>query len=151
MTTFTASSAQSGVAPKQAHVGVQSKTFASGALTMAASDVVLLCKIPAGATVLDAMVRMHHKADTQATANVFLAKINEGSGTAIASMGQQLLSATGGAVMFRPTTTWPGPTLVSLSDDASLQYALLKLSLTAGTTTASFSFAGYVTYINDQA
>lgn len=151
MATFTCSSALPGVMPKQGHIGVQARTFLHAATASAAAgDVVLCAKIPAGATVLDAAIRVGHRADTQATVNVFLAKIGDGSATAIASMGTQVLSATGGSALFRPGASW-APTLVSLSDDATLQYAFLKISIQAGTTTTSFSCNGYVTYIMDQA
>lgn len=149
MATFTCSAALPGVAPKQVHVGAISKVFnRPDVASAAAGDVVLCCKIPNRAMVLDCAIRMGHRADTQATANVFLAKDSDGSATAIAQMGTQVLSATGGAVMFRPSTTWT-PTRISLSDDAAVQYALLKVSVQAGTTTTSFSMAGYVLYSMD--
>ena len=153
MATLTAVAAQPGVMPKGYQTGVQCELFSSAAMaSLAASDVVLGCKIPTGATVLDCAVRMGHRADTQAAINVFVAKVNEGSGTALFSFGQQVLSATGGTVLFRPTTaSLFAPTKISLSDDAAVQYALLKLSVTAGTTTTSFSFNGYVLYTMDEA
>lgn len=146
MATFTCSTALAGVQAKQIHEGAQATSFVhTGTTSAAAGDVVLCCKIPDRARVLDAAVRIGHKADTQATANVFLAKVGDGSASAIASMGTQVLSATGGAQMFRPSTAWT-PTRISLSDDAALQYAMLKVSIQAGTTTTSFSLAGYVLY-----
>lgn len=146
MATFTCSTALAGVQPKQIHAGAQATTFLHAATASAAAgDVVLCCKIPNRAMVLDAAIRIGHKADTQATANVFLAKVADGSASAIAQLGTQVLSATGGAVMFRPAATWT-PTRISLSDDATVQHALLKISVQAGTTTTSFSLAGYVLY-----
>lgn len=154
MATLTAAAAQPGVQPKGYQTGVQCEVFSSSAMaSLAASDVVLCCKIPHGATVLDMAARVGHRADTQATVNFFVAKINEGSGTALFSFGQQVLSATGGTVLFRPTTASafiPG-TKISLSDDAAVQYALLKISVTAGTTTTSLSFGGYVEFTMDEA
>lgn len=153
MATLTAAAAQPGVMPKGYQTGVQCELFSSAAMaSLAASDVVLCCKIPTGATVLDMACRVGHKADTQATVNFFVAKINEGSGTALFSFGQQVLSATGGTVLFRPTTASlfiPG-TKITLSDDAAVQYALLKISVTAGTTTTSLSFGGFVTFTMDE-
>lgn len=150
MATFTCSAALPGVQPKGMESGVQCKVFAHAATASAAAgDVVLACKIPHGATVLDAMIRVGHRADTQATVNVFLAKVGDGSATAIASMGTQVLSATGTAQLFRPLTPW-APTRISLSDDAAVQHALLKISIQAGTTTTSFSCNGYVTYTMDE-
>lgn len=153
MATLTAAAAQPGVSPKQGHFGVQCEVFSSDAMaSLAASDVVLCCKIPHGATVLDMACRVGHRADTQATVNFFVAKTNEGSGTALFTFGSQVLSATGGTVLFRPTTASlfaPG-TRISLSGDAAVQYALLKISVTAGTTTTSMSFNGYVQYTMDE-
>lgn len=146
MATFTCSTALAGVQPKQIHAGAQATTFLHAATASAAAgDVVLCCKLPNRAMVLDCAIRIGHKADTQATANVFLAKVGDGSASAIASMGTQVLSATGGAAMFRATSTW-APTRISLSDDASVQHAMLKVSIQAGTTTTSFSLSGYVLY-----
>lgn len=152
MATFTCSAALPGVQPKALHEGEQCKVFSHAATASAAAgDVVLCCKIPNRAIVLDASIRIGHKADTQATANVFLAKVGDGSATAIASMGTQVLSATGASVLFRPTSAslW-APTRISLSDDSAVQYAMLKISIQAGTTTTSFSCNGYVTYTMDE-
>jgi hypothetical protein len=153
MATLTAAAAQPGVSPKQGHIGVQCEVFAStGMASLAASDVVLCCKIPNGATILDMAARVGHKADTQATVGFFVAKAGDGSGSALFTFGAQVLSATGGTVLFRPTTASlfiPG-TKVSLSDDAAVQYALLKISVTAGTTTTSMSFGGWVSYVMDE-
>ena len=149
MATFTCSAALPGVQPKNVYKGAVSKVFnRPDVASAAAGDVVLCCKIPNRAMVLDCAIRMGHRADTQATAHVFLAKDADGSASSIAQMGTQVLSATGGAVMFRPSTTWT-PTRISLSDDAAVQYALLKVSVQAGTTTTSFSMAGYVLYSMD--
>lgn len=150
MATFTASAAGAGVQPKAGHIGVQAKVFRHAATASAAAgDVVLGCKIPTGATVLDAAVRVGHKADTQATANIFIAKVGDGSGTAIVQLNTQVLSATGGTVLVRPNAAWQ-PTKISLSDDATFQYAFLKVSIQAGSTTTSFSLNGWVSYLMDE-
>lgn len=153
MATLTAVAAQPGVCAKGYQTGVQCELFSSAAMaSMAAADVVLCCKIPTGATLLDMACRVGHKADTQATVNFFVAKINDGPSTAIATFGSQVLSATGGTVLFRPTTASLFlPTKISLSDDAAVQYALLKISITSGTTTTSMSFGGYVMFTMDEA
>lgn len=149
MATITTSSALPGVQPK-AHIHNCTVSFnLDASASAAAGDVVLCAKIPNRAMVLDAAIRVGHRADTQATANIFLAKDGDGSATAIAQLGTQVLSATGGAVMFRPGSTWE-PTRVSLSDDAAVQHAWLKVSIQAGTTTTSFSLAGYILYTMDQ-
>lgn len=150
MTTVTCSAALPSVQPKQHPTGAVTKYFTrADVASLAAGDVVLCCKLPNRALVLDAAIRMGHRADTQATANVFLAKDSNGSASAIASLGTQVLSATGGAQMFRPSTAWT-PTRISLSDDAAVQHALLKISVQAGTTTTSFSLAGYILYTMDE-
>ena len=149
MATFTCSAALPGVQPKAYQTGVIAKTFLHAATASAAAgDVVLGCKIPHGAMVIDCAVRVGHKADTQATANIFIAKVGDGSATAIVQMATQVLSATGGTVLVRPNAAW-APTRISLSDDAAIQYAMLKVSIQAGTTTTSFSLAGYVSYMMD--
>ena len=150
MATVTCSAALPGVQPKNVYKGVNAKTFVrADVVSLAAGDVVLCCKIPNRAMVLDAAIRLGHNADTQATANIFLAKDGNGSATAIAQLGTQVLSATGGAVMFRPGSTWT-PTRISLSDDAAVQHAFLKVSVQAGTTTTSFSLAGWISYAMDE-
>ena len=149
MATVTCSAALPGVSAKQHPTGAITKYFTrADVASLAAGDVVLCCKLPDRAMILDCAIRMGHRADTQATANVFLAKSGDGSASAIASMGTQVLSATGGAQMFRPSTAWV-PTRISLSDDAAVQHALLKVSVQAGTTTTSFSLAGYILYSMD--
>lgn len=154
MATLTAAAAQPGVSPKGYQTGVQCELFNSGGTaSMAANDVILCCKIPTGATIIDMLCRIGHKADTQATVNFFIAKVNDGPSTAIATFGSSgALSATGGTVLFRPTTAsgfLPG-TKISLSDDAAVQYALLKINISAGTTTTSMSFGGIVMFTMDE-
>jgi hypothetical protein len=155
MATLTAAAAQPGVMPKGYQTGVQCEIFSSDAMaSLAASDVVLCCKIPNGATVLGMGARVGHNADTQATIGFFVAKANEGSGTALFTFGSTgAISKTSGSVLFAPTAAGnfvPG-TKISLSDDAAVQYALLKISVTAGSTTTSMSFRGYVMYTMDEA
>jgi hypothetical protein len=82
--------------------------------------------------------------------NVFVAKVNEGSGTAIFQLATATVSSTGGAVMVKPTNVFFPGTKISLSDDAAVQYAVLKISKTSGTTTASVSLAGWVSYTMDE-
>jgi hypothetical protein len=153
MATITSSAATVGAPAKGYQTGVQcGKVLFAGGTSGAAGDVILGCKIPNGATVIDLVARVGHKADTQATLHIFVAKDGDGSATAIVDMGTQVLSATGGSVLFRPTTaSLFAPTKISLSDDAAVQYALLKVSIQAGTTTSSFSVNGFVMYTMDEA
>lgn len=154
MATITCNAALPGVSAKQGHIGVQSEFFTTplaGGFSAAASDVVLCCKLPNGATVLDCCIRLHDKADTASVYNVFVAKVGDGSGTAAFQLATASVSSTGGAVMIRPTNVFfPGTNKVSLSDDASVQYAMVKISKTSGTTTASVSLAGWVSYTMDE-
>lgn len=151
MATFTAAAALPGVSPKAYQTGVQCEVFShGGTASIAAGDVVLGCKIPHGATVLDCAVKLFHKADTQVTLNPFVAKVGDGSGTAIFSFGSQVTSSTAGSVLFRPGNSFAGPTKISLSDDATFRYAMFKVGITAGTTTTSFSMNGYVLYTMDE-
>lgn len=153
MATITCNAALPGVSPKGYQTGVQSEFFTTplaGGFSAAASDVVLCCKIPTGATILDCLIRLHDKADTASVYNVFVAKVNEGSGTAIFQLATTTVSSTGGAVMVKPTNVFFPGTKISLSDDAAVQYAVLKISKTSGTTTASVSLAGWVSYTMDE-
>lgn len=152
MATFTCNSALPGVPPKGYQTGVQCETFATAAtISPAASDVILACKIPNGATILDCSVRIHDKADTASVYNIFIAKVGDGSGTAIMQLATATVSSTGGAALVRPTSVFFPGTKISLSDDAAVQYAMLKVSKTSGTTTASVSLAGMITYSLDKA
>lgn len=150
MATFTCNAALPGVQPKGYQTGVQCETFNYGAASAAASDVFLGCKIPNKATVLDCLIRIHDKADTASVYNVFLAKSGDGSGTAIAQLATATVSSTGGASMVRATNVFFPGTRISLSDDAAVQFAYLKVSKTSGTTTASVSLQGVVYYTMDE-
>lgn len=146
--TFTCSAAQPGVQPRANYEGVTYAYFKhAGTAQISASDVVLLCKIPTKATVLDCMIRCGHNADTQATVSFFLAKDGDGSASSIANFGTQVLSKTGGTALFRPTAAslW-APTRISVSDDAAVQFAYVKSGVSAGTVTTSYSINGFVLY-----
>lgn len=152
MATFTCNSALAGVPPKGYQTGVQCETFVTAAaISPAASDVILACKIPNGATILDCAIRIHDKADTASVYNFFIAKVGDGSATAIMQLATATVSSTGGAALVRPTNVFFPGTKISLSDDAAVQYALLKVSKTSGTTTASVTMAGQVTFSLDKA
>lgn len=152
MATFTCNAALPGVQPKGYQTGVQCEVFQTAAtISPAASDVILACKIPNKATILDCSVRLHDKADTASVYNIFIAKVGDGSGTAIMQLATATVSSTGGAALIRPTNVFFPGTKVSLSDDAAVQYAMLKISKTSGTTTASVSVQGFVSYTMDEA
>jgi len=151
--TYTAAPAQPGVQPKGAHTGVQTEVFSyQGTAAISAGDVVLLCKIPNFATVLDCAIKLATKNDTTASVlTVFIAKVNDGAASAISTFGTSGTTTTAGSVMFRPANAFSGPFRISLSDDAGVQYALLKMSVTTlATSTTSFSANGYVTYAMDE-
>ena len=152
MATITCNAALPGVQPKGYQTGVQSEFFATPTVfTAAANDVVLACKIPNKATVLDCCIRLHDKADTASVYNVFVAKAGDGSASAVFQLASQQVSSTGGAVMIRPTNVFFPGTKLSLSDDAAVQYAFIKIAKTSGTTTASVSLTGWVSWTMDEA
>jgi hypothetical protein len=152
MATITCNAALPGVQPKGYQTGMQVETFTTAAtFSAAASDVVLCCKVPNGATLLDCAVRIHDKADTASVYNIFIAKVGDGSGTAVMQLATATVSSTGGAALIRPTNVFFPGTKLSLSDDAAVQYALVKVSKTSGTTTASVSMAGWVSWTMDEA
>ena len=79
------------------------------------------------------------------------AKAGDGSASAVFQLASQQVSSTGGAVMIRPTNVFFPGTKLSLSDDAAVQYAFIKIAKTSGTTTASVSLAGWVSWTMDEA
>lgn len=152
MATVTCNAALPGVQPKGYQTGVQSESFQTAAVfSAAAGDVVLACKVPNKATLLDCCIRIHDKADTASVYNVFVAKVGDGSASAIFQLASQQVSSSGGAFMVRPTNVFFPGTKLSLSDDAAIQYAMVKISKTSGTTTASVSIAGWVSWTLDEA
>lgn len=151
MATLTSNAATAGIQPKAAHTGVQTEAFSmTGPTGGAAGDVILACKIPNGAVVLDACIRFGTRSSDQSALNVFLARPGEGSGSALASMGAQLASATGGAVLFRPTAVWQPGYKIPLTD-TGVGHSLLKIGFTAGTATTSFSMNGWLTWTMEDA
>ena len=102
------------------------------------SSAVLLAKIPNKATIIDAFVRF---ADTTGAVTAAVLDLKVGA----TSLGMSLTVAAGTA---RATNL---PIKVSLSDDAAIQYALLRLDCTtAGTASSSLSLCGWISYTMDQ-
>lgn len=134
---------------KGVHVGTNTIAwdFNSGASKLGTlSDVVILGKIPNGALVTDAAVRMG--ASTAAAAHwALLLLVTDANGTysayatLIASMTQSLTAANFSTVI---------PTKVSLSDDRAIQYVTLALNCTTGgSETVSVSIQGNVKFLAD--
>lgn len=121
------------------NVVVFSKTLSDFHTTV--SSAVVLCKIPNHAIVYDAA---YGCAGATAAVTATLLELRVGS-TAIAAT-TSANQATAGL-----NRSGLLPYKVSLSDDAALQYAILRLQVTtAGTATTSLSIAGYVAYSMDQ-
>lgn len=145
--TLTASTAQSGIIPKQLHAGLVAVSFAynSGATKFGTvSDALFLAKIPHGATIHDMVLRYHQKADTQFVGQVLL---RTGSTSAEQIVVDTFTaSATGGAVTVRGNGF---PRLNSHSDADTVRHGTLILNVQVGTETVSVSLAGTVFYSMD--
>ncbi len=151
MATLTSNAATAGIQPKGGHVGVQTEIFSmTGPTGGAAGDVILACKIPNGAVVLDACIRFGTRASDQSSLNVFLARPGDGSASSLAVLGTQLASATGGAVLFRPGVVWTPGFKIPLTD-TGVGHSLLKVGFVAGTATTSFSMNGWLTWTMEDA
>lgn len=121
------------------NVVVFSKTLSQFHTT--ASSAVLLCKIPNHAIIYDGA---YSCAGATAAVTATLLEMRVGA-TAIAAT-TSANQATAGLNRINLL-----PLKVSLSDDAALQYAILRLQVTtAGTASTSLSIAGYIAYSLDQ-
>jgi hypothetical protein len=135
--------------PKGLHAGtnVVPFDFNSGATKLGTlSDVVLLGKVPNGALITDANVRLGAQASAASHWALQLLAI-EALGTfsvlstLIASMTASLTAAVFSSII---------PTKVSLSDDRAVQYAVLALNCTTGASeTVSFSLQGSLKFLAD--
>jgi len=136
--------------PRGVHVGLNHLDWDINAGTTVVgtiSDVILLGKIPNGALILDKNINFGAVAGVTAQSWALTLLAIEASGTysQYANLTGSL-SASTGAVVFRNTK----PFKVSLSDDRAVQYVVLALNCTTGTSaTASFSTQGFVTYAAD--
>lgn len=153
MATFTATPAMLGYPVRVSDTGliVQSWEY-QGIGNTAPGDVILCCKIPNGATIIDAAVRIGHKADTQATVQLYVNSVGQSTISTIVNMGAFAGSATAQGLL-RPVTAGTGWRVkkVELSEaGGGAPYALFKVSYSTGTTTTSFSMNGWVSYAMDQ-
>lgn len=127
--------------------GVTTETFSynTGAVTASGATLIQLCKIPAGATIVDLNITAVSGADT----NPMDIGIS-GTGTyrgsaAVAGTASTFASAgTGGAVV-RATKGLPWK--VEASDDATVRFATLTATVTPGTATVSLQINGTVSYV----
>lgn len=144
------STANMNASPRGVHVGVNHLEWdfnAGTGVIGTISDVILLGKIPNGAVILDKNVNFGAVAGVtaQSWALTLLAVEALGTYSQYANLTGSL-SASTGAVSFSNTK----PFKVSLSDDRAVQYVVLALNCTTGTSaTASFSTQGFVTYAAD--
>lgn len=137
--TYTATTGISNT-PRALHVGDTLVAFTKtlGQFHATLSSTVLLAKIPNKATIIDAFVKF---ADTTAAVTSAVLDLQVGA----TSLGMSLTIAAGTA---RATAV---PIKVSLSDDAAVQHAFLRLSCTtAGTASSSLSLCGWISYTMDQ-
>lgn len=146
--TYTAATAFN--SPHAPHTGVQAQLFrySSGSTQIGtSSDVVILCKIPNDATLLDVRARVVARNDGGAELRVYLTHAEPRSQTStLAVLGSLSVSVTVGTLQFTPS---PGfaPFRLSITDAYALQYAWLKIMwINAASATASFSIDGYVMY-----
>lgn len=136
-------------APKGTHVGenVLPFVYESGANKVGTlSDVVLLGKIPNGALVTGANVRLASKAEAAHFALVLLVTDALGTYSAYATLINSMTASATAVSNFSGYL----PTKVSLSDDRAVQYVTLALNCTTGASgTTSFSTQGSVRFLTD--
>lgn len=139
--------------PKQVHTGLQCRrlVFNSGATAFGtAGDVCYLAKIPNRATVVGCRIFLSSGA-AGSIANVIVTKGKTASATTtLAVLGSFTTSAALARFDMGSLGIVGSHFQVSLSDDDGVQYAVLKLHFTAGTSaTASVSLEGVVTWAMD--
>ena len=144
--TYTINMAQT---PKQVHVGEQVLAFdwLSGASKFGTlSDMLLLGKLPNGALINSAEMKITTLAEAAHFALVLLAVESAGTFSVYATLRGSITASATAATdvnIFRPTK-------VSLSDDRAVQYVILALNCTTGASgTVSFSTYGNLRYVTD--
>lgn len=121
--------------------------FNSGATKLGTlSDMVLLGRVPNGALVTSAAVRMGANASAAAHAALILMAVDaSGTFSTIATLIGSMTGSTAAQLFSSPV-----PVKVSLADDRAVQYAVLALNFTTGgSETVSFSFQGNIKYLAD--
>jgi hypothetical protein len=145
--TYTANMAE---AARAVHSGINALTFSfnSGASKIGTvSDVVLLGKIPNGATVVDAWITGVAASTAQKWQ---LSAVNPGDFTK--SGGTLLIGDAAGTMTVVATLarfTLNQAKRISLSADTTASHAVLYLNCLAGTETASVSLQGCIMYVAD--
>lgn len=135
--------------PRAPHTGLQAAVFRySSGQTMigTSSDVVVLCKIPNTATVLDMRARVVSRNDGGGELRMYLTHGKTASETTtLAVISSLSVSVTVGTLRMEPAAGF-APFRLSITDATSIQYAWLKIMWLNSTATASFSIDGYITY-----
>lgn len=133
------------------HAGMVAQGFDvnSGATVFGTiGDAVLLARIPHAVALMDYNIRIR----TPSTSILGRMVLTQGTtdttlpAAATAAGPSTTLTAVAGGQRFRGAFD---PFLVSLSDDAAVQYGVLKFQVTAGTESTTFCLAGYVSYSRD--
>ena len=135
--------------PRALHAGgnVVAWDYNSGASKIGTiSDVVLLGKIPSGALVTAQSIRFGAAPQTAGGSHYALELLAIESGGTFSTWATLIASMTNTATAASTFSSFI-PKKVSLSDDRAVQYVVLALNCTTGSTeTVSVSFQGYVQY-----
>lgn len=131
-TTFTGDLGGANVV-RQVHVGetVLISRFIVNGLSLSAGDVIQFANVPNGATIFD--VRTWGRSSGHAGYTIDLG-LRHPSLNTLSAFGQFTVSATDQYVVRTPNTL---PYLVSISDDAAQQFAIVSATVTAGSTTTT--------------
>lgn len=143
MATYT--STQYLVGPRSVHAGVNSQTFRYnlGATAASAGDIVLLAKLPVGATITE-LVEHHTTGATACTVSFGYTSSQTTTYSAFISAGAQ---ATMNRLGVAPSSTGGLGYTVTLSDDATQRFATLTAKLVeSGTGTTSLIITGNIQY-----
>lgn len=136
------------VLPKTIHAGANIVAFSwgnTGGVTVSASAVVQLVKIPKGAIVTSALVFGYYGSDAGATIDL---GFNLPAADVSAFASAKTISAT--ATINVQLATGYSPYLVSISDDAGVDYRYFQAKfVTATSNTATAILKGHITYIMD--
>lgn len=146
MTTFTAATWIDH--PSEPHTGVIAAHFQfSGGdeLIGIDDDVILLCRLPSRALVLDVQARVNVRCD-QGELRLFITRDGASSTATLASVGSLSVSVLGSPLRFASSNGF-APFRLSFTQSSGLgQFAGLKAKLLNSSATASFSIDGYVLY-----
>jgi hypothetical protein len=145
--TYTANMAE---APRAIHAGVNALTFSfnsGGSKIGTTSDVILLGKIPNGATVVEGWITGNTAATAQKwqLSAVHPDDFTKSGGTLLLGDASGTMTVVTGVVRFNLIQA----KRVSLSADVTTAHAVLYLNCLAGTETVSVSLQGCIMYVCD--